>query len=102
MIGGVLGRDSLGVGGLGFGFGWVRWGIIFILCGSDLEHPTQCHNSGDRSVCRAHPIMDFLTTRWPPSDMDRGPQASTGAHRRSVTLFRGPSSYDAKEGYAER
>ena len=101
MIGGVVGRDSLGVGGLGFGFGWVRWGIIFILCRSDLEHPTQCHNSGDRSVCRAHPIMDFLTTRWPPSDMDRGPQAST-ERIAGVSPYFGAFIIRRKEGYAKR
>lgn len=37
MIGRVAGRDLLGVGGLGFGFGWVRWEIIFISCYSGLK-----------------------------------------------------------------
>ena len=37
MTGRVAGRDLLGVGGPGFGFGWERWEITFISCYSGLE-----------------------------------------------------------------
>ena len=48
MIGRVVGRDLLGVGGLGFGFGWVRWEIIFTSCHNGLEWHfslMECRNS---------------------------------------------------------